>query len=82
MIFSYPLPPSISFRLLTPSYPFQHVDNLSLLLLLLLLLLFKMMMMMMIIIIIILKASRRQDSSERYRALSYCNHLAQDTDFV
>ena len=28
------------------------------------------------------KASRRQDSSERYRALSYCNHLAQDTDFV
>ena len=30
----------------------------------------------------VLKASRRQDSSERYRALSYCNHLAQDTDFV
>ena len=28
----------------------------------------------------VLKASRRQDSSERYRALSYCNHLAQDTD--
>ena len=28
------------------------------------------------------KASRRQDSSEKYRALSYCNHLAQDTDFV
>ena len=30
----------------------------------------------------VLEASRRQDSSERYRALSYCNHLAQDTDFV
>ena len=30
----------------------------------------------------VLKASRRQDSSERYRALSYCNHLTQDTDFV
>ena len=30
----------------------------------------------------VLKASRRQDSSERYRVLSYCNHLAQDTDFV
>ena len=30
----------------------------------------------------VLEASRRQDSSERYQALSYCNHLAQDTDFV
>ena len=30
----------------------------------------------------VLKASRRQDSSERCRALSYCNHLAQDTDLV
>ena len=30
----------------------------------------------------VLKASRRQDSSERHRALSCCNHLAQDTDLV
>ena len=30
----------------------------------------------------ILKASRGQDSSERHRALSCCNHLAQDTDLV
>ena len=30
----------------------------------------------------VLKAFRTLDSSERYRALSYSNHLAQDTDFV
>ena len=30
----------------------------------------------------VLKASRRQDSSERHRALSCCDHLAQDTDLV
>ena len=30
----------------------------------------------------ILEASRGQDSSERHRALSCCNHLAQDTDLV
>jgi len=29
----------------------------------------------------VLKASRRKDSPERCRALSYCNRLAQDTDF-
>ena len=33
-------------------------------------------------VLAVLKASRKQDGSERYRALSYRNHLAQDTDFV